>query len=189
MHQFYRLNNKGDADVPSLVLEAKRGQKEAFGALYEHFASPIYRFIFLKTSNREDAEDLLHQTFLKAWDHIQSYEDRGASFQSWLYSIARNTVTDFYRTRKATISLASYASDPIEAQKDPTNHLELNLALKNIRMHIDRLSHTEQDALILRYVEDLEHKTIAGILQKSESATKVLIHRALAKIKLRIDQT
>lgn len=187
MHLFNRFNTKKDLDVDSLVTKAKSGDSKAFGALYEQYAPGIYRFTLLKTSSREDTEDLVHQTFLKAWDHIRYYEDTGASFQAWLYSIARNTVIDFYRTKKVTATLASYTRNPLEEQKT-LEHTESNVEFKMLKQHIAKLTHTEQDALLLRYVEDLDHRTIAQMLQKSENATKVLIHRAIAKLKNRLDQ-
>ncbi|MBI5153145.1 MAG: RNA polymerase sigma factor [Parcubacteria group bacterium] len=186
MHLFNRFNTKKVLDVTTLVKEAKSGDSKAFGVLYEQYAPGIYRFTLLKTSSREDTEDLVHQTFLKAWDNIQYYEDRGASFQAWLYSIARNTVIDYYRTKKTTATLASYTRNPFEEQKI-FEYTESNVEFKMLKQHIAELTHTEQDALLLRYVEDLDHRTIAQMLLKSENATKVLIHRAIAKLKQKLD--
>ncbi|MDE1970019.1 MAG: RNA polymerase sigma factor [Patescibacteria group bacterium] len=166
--------------------KAKSGNTNAFGVLYELYAESIYRFIFLKTSNQEDTEDLVHQTFLKAWDHIPYYEERGIPFLSWLYSIARNTVIDFYRTRKATSELSETFQSKLVSSNE-LERLESHIALQGIKKYIAELGPIEQDALLLRYVEDLDHKAVASIIQKSESATKVLIHRAIAKLKHKLD--
>ena len=186
MHLFNRFNTKKILDVESLVKEAKSGDPNAFGALYEQYAPGIYRFTLLKTSNREDTEDLVHQTFLKAWNHVKFYEDKGASFQAWLYSIARNTIIDYYRTKKTTATLASYARNTLEEQRI-FEQSESGVEFQMLKKHIAELKSTEQDALLLRYVEDLDHRTIAQMLQKSENATKVLIHRAIAKLKQKFD--
>jgi len=187
MHLFNRFSTKRDFDAKTLINEAKSGNPEAFGALYEQYAPGIYRFTLLKTSSREDTEDLVHQTFLKAWNHVRFYEDKGASFQAWLYSIARNTIIDYYRTKRVTATLASYTRNPLEEQR-VFEQSESSIEFQILKKHIAKLNPIEQDALLLRYVEDLDHRTIAQMLQKSENATKVLIHRAVAKLKNKFDQ-
>ncbi|MEY4731540.1 MAG: hypothetical protein RL681_486, partial [Candidatus Parcubacteria bacterium] len=88
-----------------IIQRAVKGEASAFGLLYDRYQPQIYRFIFLKVSRREEAEDLTHQVFLQALQHIGEYEDVGFPFTSWLYRIARNEVIDHYRTRKQAISL------------------------------------------------------------------------------------
>ena len=88
-----------------LIESAVKGEASAFGSLYDYYQPKIYRFVLIKVSRREEAEDLTHQVFLNAWQNIKSYEHIGFAFSSWLYQIARNQVIDYYRTRKKNISI------------------------------------------------------------------------------------
>ena len=103
----------------NLINRAKSGEAKAFGLLYDHYIPQIYRFIYLKVTNREEAEDLTHQVFMKAWQNINNYEERGFQFSSWLYQISRNQVIDFYRQKKQYLDLE--AVDPellVDQSKD-----------------------------------------------------------------------
>src|SRR3989338_7246444 len=93
-----------------LIGRAIVGESSAFGLLYDGYQPKIYRFILVKVGHREDAEDLTHQIFLKAWQHVDDYEPRGLPFGSWLYQIARNQIVDFYRTKKT--------HDPLESLEE-----------------------------------------------------------------------
>ncbi len=88
-----------------LVEQAVGGNSSAFGSLYDHYHPAIYRFIAIKVSSREEAEDITHHVFLSAWTKIRTYKHRGHPFSSWLYQIARNLVIDHYRSKKNDISL------------------------------------------------------------------------------------
>ena len=89
----------------NLIRRAAAGDSEAFGVLYDQYHPQIYRFVFLKVSLKEDAEDLTHQVFMNALEHMSGYRHQGFPFSSWLYRIARNAVIDHYRTRKDKVRL------------------------------------------------------------------------------------
>ncbi|MDD5099158.1 MAG: RNA polymerase sigma factor, partial [Candidatus Colwellbacteria bacterium] len=154
-----------------------------FGQLYDHYMPMIYRFILLKVAQREEAEDLTHQVFLKAWTSIGSkYSEKGLPFSSWLYRIARNVVIDKYRRTKPTVDLDE---DLIEI----TSHLDLEqkIDIKNdvrkIFDAINKLKEIEKDTVIMRFVEDLSIKEVSESLGKSEGAVKLIQHRAIEKIR------
>jgi len=109
----------------NLIIEAIRGESSAFGQLYDHYQPRIYRFILVKVGHREEAEDLTHQVFLNAWKNIDGYQHRGFPFSSWLYSIARNAVIDYYRTNKNEVPL-----DDAEIKLASTDNPELSLEIK-----------------------------------------------------------
>jgi len=134
-------------DERNLVARAKGGESEAFGLLYDFYMPRIYRFILFKVDRREEAEDLTHQTFLKAWESIEKYESRGYPFSSWLYRIARNNVIDQYRRSNPRISIEDISPEllvveelqeiqidangfVLEAKKDKQRGITANLILK-----------------------------------------------------------
>lgn len=166
-----------------LVSEAKKGNSESFGVLYDHYLPKIYRFILVKTSHREQAEDLTHQTFLKAWEGISGYNDKGHPFGSWLYRIARNTVVDHYRKNKIRISIEDVSPEALGIDDSLTANLEIKFEWREVLGAMRDLSEVEQDILIMRFVEDMPHTEVAKAVNKSESAVKVIQHRAIKKLK------
>ena len=95
----------------NLIKGASRGNTNDFDTLYSHYVAPIYRFIYMKVTHRQEAEDLTHEVFLSAWQNITRYKSRGFPFSSWLYQIARNRVIDHYRLRKPNVGLDSIESN------------------------------------------------------------------------------
>jgi len=167
-----------------LIKRAKNGEAEAFGALYDRYLTPIYRYIFLRVgSNKANAEDLTHQVFLSAWQNIKSYEFQGFPFSSWLYRIAHNAVIDYYRTSKTHIDIN--ALSPTELVESPDFQIELDKRadLAKIKSAIAKLETDQQSVIIMKFVNDLTNKEIAKILGKSEGAVRVIQHRALKKLK------
>ncbi|OGY57896.1 MAG: hypothetical protein A3D47_01295 [Candidatus Colwellbacteria bacterium RIFCSPHIGHO2_02_FULL_43_15] len=167
-------------DEQKLVKQAQDGGVEAFGLLYDHYLPRIYRFVLLKVSHREDAEDLSHQAFLKAWENIEQYDFRGYSFGSWLYRIARNVTIDYYRSAKTEVS-----TDNIADLIEETVRLDLDLKMEweELMTGIKQLKEVEQDVLIMRFVEDLSIKETAESIEKSEGAVKLIQHRAINNLK------
>lgn len=170
-------------DEQNLIREAKSGKKEAFGQLYDHYATPIYRFVALKVSGREEAEDLTHETFLSAWQNLKSYKHQGFPFSSWLYQIARNKVIDHYRTRKQHASFENLDEDFLKVVGVTENNLEISLAMDQVRQAIARLGQEQQDVIIMKFVEDMPNEEIATALNKSEGAVRLLQHRAIQNLK------
>lgn len=166
-----------------LIRSAVKGNSSAFGELYDHYQPMIYRFVAVKVSRREEAEDITHQIFLSAWQNIASYEYRGHPFSSWLYQIARNQVIDHYRAARHETSLENidpeYFIAPASAQFD----LGLKLEVENVRHAIQKLKPDYQDVILMRFVEDISLKETANILKKTEGAVKLMQHRAIKELK------
>ena len=166
----------------NLIKQAVKGKPEAFGSLYDYYLPKIYRFILIKVSHREQAEDLTHQTFLKAWEKINTYKPQGYPFGSWLYRIARNTVIDYYRTNKDKVALEDVSPESLGIDNSLVGNIEISIEWDNLLVSIRELKDIEQDVLIMRFVEDMPHKEVAQTLNKTESAVKVIQHRAIKKL-------
>ena len=80
-----------------VLIEQAKHDREAFGQLYELYVDRIYNYLFYRTGNSQEAEDLTARVFFRAIQHISQYEDRGAPFSAWLYQIARNLLANWYR--------------------------------------------------------------------------------------------
>ncbi|MDO8536717.1 MAG: sigma-70 family RNA polymerase sigma factor [bacterium] len=167
----------------NLIKQAIKGKASAFGSLYDYYQPKIYRFVLIKVGRREEAEDLTHEVFKNAWENIESYKDLGFPFSSWLYRIARNQITDHWRSQKGETSLEKidpeYFVAPASLQLDVAYKMEI----ERVKDAIGRLKPEYQDVVIMRFVEDLPVKDVATALDKSEGAIKLLQHRAIKELK------
>lgn len=170
-----------DGEEKIIILDAIGGKASAFGLLYDKYNDQIYRFVYLKVSHREEAEDLTHQVFLNAWQNIKSYKIQGFPFSSWLYQIARNQVIDHYRTKKETIDLENI-EEPVSSENSLSDNISLNMEMEMIKKAISKLKPEQQDVLILRFIQDLSPKETAATLGKMESTVRVLQHRAIKNL-------
>lgn len=160
--------------------QCQKGELDAFDILYDLYIDAIYRFIFYKTHHRETAEDLTSVTFMKALENLQKYKEESASFKTWLYQIARNTVIDHYRTSHPTGDIEDAwelrSDDDVEAQTD------LTLKLETVKAELAKLSAEQREVVTLRVWGDHSFKEIAQITGKSEAACKMSFKRTVGKL-------
>ncbi len=164
-------------DEARLVEQARSGNAEAFGQIYDACVDRVYRFIFFRVSDEPTAEDLTSLVFLKAWQNLGRYRPTG-SILAWLYVIARNTVIDHYRTFKQTISLDEAA--PIAARDDRLDELvEFQFEMQSLQESLQYLTEEQQQVLILKFIAEFDTDQIALKMGKSEGAIRALQMRAL----------
>ena len=156
--------------------------RKTFSKIYDQYIDKIYRFIFLKVSSQEIAQDLTSETFLRTWESFKN-GNKIENPQAFLYKIARNLVTDHYREKgKAQIISAEYVKIT-----DPRTNLEekalLDSDIDDIKIALANLRESYQNVVVWHYLDDLPIPEIAKMLEKSESATRVLLHRALKALR------
>ncbi|MFA7201585.1 MAG: sigma-70 family RNA polymerase sigma factor [Candidatus Paceibacterota bacterium] len=176
-------------DEHEILKKAIAGESSAFGSLYDTYQPLIYRFVYLRVSHREEAEDLTHQVFLSAWQNIGSFQEHGLPISSWLYQIARNRVIDHYRTKHVSLSLNEENEDLHPSLDDVADSLETKLQLEQIQVALRTLHPDQQDILIMRFVEGLSNAEIASALKKHEGTIRVLQHRALRNLKKQLEKS
>ncbi|MYA94050.1 MAG: sigma-70 family RNA polymerase sigma factor [Chloroflexi bacterium] len=180
---FARQINYSALDEAELVALAKT-DRDAFGELYERYLDKMYSYVYYRTGNSHDTEDLTAKVFLRAFARIGKYVDRGLPFQAWLYRIAHNLVANWYRdqSRRKIIALEDYLgqdllSDAPDARAERRDeHDELLRAVR-------RLPAERQQLLILKVVEGLPNREIGIIMGRSEGAIKSLYHRTLLALR------
>lgn len=175
-----------DGEV-KIIESAVKGEASAFGLLYDHYQPKIYRFVLIKVSHREEAEDLTHQVFLHAWQSIGKYAHRGFPFSSWLYQIARNQVIDFYRSRKNESRLEDLDPESLLGHNTLEISAEHRLEFGRVYRAIQELKPEYQDVLIMRFIEELSSREVAGAIGKSEGAVKLMQYRAVRQLKKLLD--
>lgn len=167
-----------------IVVEASDGDQEAFGMLYERYVGKIYNYVYYRTGNQHDAEDLTARVFYRAMRHIGSYQDRGLPFSAWLYRIAHNLVANWHRdnSRKKEIPL-----DDALSTKKGSSHPEFAVLKdeehENLLTLIRTLPDDRQQLLILKFVERLPNAEIGRIMGRTEGAIKSLYHRTLLALR------
>ncbi len=172
----------------NLILRAVEGDPAAFGDLYDRYHPQIYRFIYLKIGRREESEDLTHQVFLSAWEHVREYTHRGHPFGSWLYRIARNSVIDHYRSRRDVLPLEEMDGEMFRSEENIEEAAALSMLLADVREALRKLKPDHQDIIILRFVEELSVREAAHALGRSEGAVKLLQHRAMRELQKHLRQ-
>jgi RNA polymerase sigma-70 factor (ECF subfamily) len=171
-----------------LVECAIAGDAEAFGELYSIHLDAIFRYIYYRVGEVEEAEDLTEQVFLNVWKALPGYRRRGVPFTSWLYRIAHNAVVDYHRRRKPREQAATPTnpgSAVIEIRDDQMSTLSLVIQseeAETLARAIAKLPDDQQQVIILRFIEGLNHIEIARIMERSEGACRMLQHRALAAL-------
>jgi len=167
----------------TLIRKAMEGEASAFGTLYDKYQPRIFRFIFLKVSHREEAEDLTHQVFLSAWQNVERFVDEGLPFSSWLYRIARNKVIDFYRTHRRATTLESVPEEILVADENIEGLAEKKLKIENVYRALQELTDEQRDVILLRFVDELSYEEIAASLKRNQTTIRVIQYRAIKKIK------
>ncbi|MCD5401407.1 sigma-70 family RNA polymerase sigma factor, partial [candidate division NPL-UPA2 bacterium] len=155
---------------------------DAFGKLYDMHVDRVYRHIYYRVGNVADAEDLTQQVFLKAWQAIGKYKKTASPFLAWLMTISHNLVVDYYRTKKDKAYLEAEVTANNLAPS-PEQVAEARFEQQQLRKAILQLPGDQQQVVLLRFIEGFEFKEIASSLGKSEGAIRVILHRALAKLR------
>jgi len=170
------------SDEAILVQRAIGHDAEAFGRLYDMNVDRVYRHIYYRVGNEQDAEDLTQQVFLKAWQAIHRYKKKASPFVAWLMTISHNLVVDFYRTRKDTVHLEAEVLANGSALS-PEQAAEASFEQQRLRRAILQLGGDEQQVVILRFIEGFEFSEIASLMKKKEGNVRVILHRALVKLR------
>jgi len=175
-----------------IIREIKEGNVELYAELMRRYQRKIVAFIFhmLKSAQMELlAEDLCSETFYKAFRSLHSFREVDASFSTWLYTIARNTVLSELRKQKsANISLDESGYVPV-ASSDivPEQEVLRSEKVSLVREAINNLPEKQRSALILREYDQMDYQEIANILGQTVSSVKSLLFRARASVKNQLE--
>lgn len=173
----------------SALIERAKIDQEAFGHLYERYSQRIYQYIYYRTGSEPDAEDLAAKTFMRAWQHMGNYDDRGVPFSAWLYRIAHNLVANWHRdrSRRKVISLDDLSRWQVN-EDGPEAAALFAEDRANLLRAVRRLPADRQELLNLKFVEHLSNAEIGGVMGRSEGAIKSLYHRTLMTLRDELQQ-
>ena len=168
----------------SALIAAAKTDKDAFGEIYRRYVERIYNYIYYRTGNRDEAQDLTARVFHRAMKHIPTYQDKGVPFSAWLYRIARNLVANWHRDQGRR-QMVSY-EEVMHAQHgegSPESVMQLVQSEERLLVAVRNLPPERQELLILKFLHELPNAEIGAIMNRSEGAIKSLYHRTLTALR------
>ena len=175
---------KDDRKEESTLIQRAKTDPEAFGVLYERYVKRIYNYVYYRTGNAADAEDLTARIFERAIKHIGNYKDQGLPFSAWLYRIAHNLVANWHRDRsKRTFVSIDDVSNWVVTDHGPEFATQLMQDKEALLEAISHLPADRQEMLVFKFVEQMSNAEIGAIMGRSEGAIKSLYHRTLLSLR------
>lgn len=164
-----------------IIMSCQKWNLENFSILYEKYIDEIYKFIYLKTYDKEICEDLTSETFFKALNKINSFKnDENSNFRAWIYRIAYNLIIDNYKSLKEDVCIDDILE--IWYDNDFWKNLDNKNKLEKIFKYFDTLNKKHKDILIMRLWDDLSYKEISELTWESLDNCKKIVSRTLSKI-------
>lgn len=169
------------ADEAALIAAAQHNPA-AFGELYDRHVDAIYRYIAHRLGPGPEAEDLTGAVFLRALRALPEYRWQGVGFRHWLYRIAGNVVRDYWRRQRPQLPLGE-AAEIAASSPGPADVAEERELYAELRHCVRRLPATQQEAVELRFGQELSYAEVGNVLGKSESAARQLVYRAVTALR------
>jgi RNA polymerase sigma-70 factor (ECF subfamily) len=172
-------------DEEAALVEKAKTDPDAFGLLYERYVDKIYNYVYYRTGNHHDAEDLTARVFHQALHNIPRFVQRGVPFSAWLYRIAHNLVANWHRdrSRQNVISLDRLVTLGGPGGDGPFQQVLTRERRQILLTAIRSLPAERQQLLILKFVERMPNAQIGRIMGRSEGAIKSLYYRTLAALR------
>ncbi len=164
----------------ALVELAQDGDGEAFGQLYDAYSDTVYRYIYYRVSNKQLAEDLTSETFLRALRRISTFTWQGRDFGAWLVTIARNLVADHFKSSRYRLEVPTGEMlDSDQTESSPEDSVLAYLSNKTLLDAVCQLNSQQQECVTLRFLHGLSVAETAKIMGKNDGAIKTLQYRAI----------
>ena len=178
-----RAKETPEPEISALVAQAQQNPA-AFAALYDQYVQLVYRYLYSRVANAQEAQDLTAQTFLSALEALPRYRHKGY-FSAWLFAIARSKVMDHFRRRKHESEMdLPEAGDPTP---DPLSQVIQTIERQQLSQLIANLGEPDQDLIRLRYVAELSFAEIAALLGRKEDTVKKSLYRLLARLESQME--
>lgn len=164
-----------------VIQKCKVWDMDYFWILYDKYIDKIYKYIYLKTSSKETAEDITSEVFLKALDKIKNFKIYDwCSVQAWFYKIASNKVIDFYKKNKTTEEIWDYLE--LSIFENYNEKIDNKDKLSEVISFLKTLKKEQRDVFMLRIWDDLSYKEISEITWKNVDNCKKIVSRIIKKI-------
>jgi len=172
-----------EEEIYNLFLSAKNGESRAFDKIYKKYFTPIYRYLFFRLRDKDLADDLTQEVFIRAFNNIGQIDPTVRNPLAYFYTIARNLLIDNYRRAKHPIVSDSEAEKYLIEADNPESIYEENEATKQLMTTLEKISEMEAEAIILKYLRGLSNSEIAQVMNKSNQTIRKLQSRGLKSLK------
>jgi RNA polymerase sigma-70 factor (ECF subfamily) len=166
-------------ELDKLALRAADGDRVAFEQIYNVLVDDLYAYVRGQCRNETVAEDIVANVFLKAWRSARSYRPGSGTFQSWMFTIARNELRDYWRTSQRTLPMLDFDFSD-EDEPAPMDPKEAQAAVSRA---MESLTDDQRQVVVLRYFGNKSHEEIAAIMGKREGAVRALLMRAMRQMR------
>jgi len=168
-----------------LLKRLKKGDHAAFTEAYDAFAPKLYRHAFYRVSSHEAAEDIMGQTFLKAWEFVTDKAGEIDNLKAFLYRICNNLIIDHYRSKSRTeVGLSDAIERTLASEEDIEEMADIGIAVERMHEALEELNGDTKELIVMRYIDELTIDEIAVIKGKTKNALYVALHRAVKELKL-----
>lgn len=167
------------------LVEDAKSDSESFARLYDRYFPKIYGYVAAKVGNRSDAEDIVSDVFMKALENLHTFEWRGIPFAAWLFTIARNTLNNFYskHQKSRTSELLENVHRTEDKESSPTKKAAEGELAARVREVLDQLPKRDLQVVELKFFGQMTNREIVSATGLSESHVAVILYRTLRKIK------
>lgn len=171
-----------------IIISLKKGDVHSFSFVYDEFFDEIYRFVYFKVLDEDKASDFTSDVFMKLVDYVKKEKGDIKNVRAMLYKIARNLIIDNSRKKRE-----EYIEDiGVEISDEKNISLDEVIAdtqdVEKVKKAISKLSESYREVLIMKFIEELSNSEIAKILEKKEGAVRVLISRAISRLKKELEE-
>ena len=175
------------SDQQKAQVRAQSERPLAVEELYMEHHEHIFRFIWSRVHDAEQAEDLTGEVFIRMVSSLSTYKDISLPFRAWLYRIARNLIIDYHRKESSANALADVVDQNI-AQKAVEEQAEVSLTLQQVRRTLQKIDPEQREVVELRFLAELSLEEVSLVVNKSVAAVKALQHRGLASLRAHLKE-
>ncbi len=176
-------------DEARLIRQAQEGDAQACAELYDRHYDAVYRYCYYRLGNELAAQDVTGEVFVRMVEKLDTFRPQGRPLLAWLYTIARNLVTDRYRQQSQANQVALDEALPLADEGDgPGREVDRRLEAECLAAALAHLTEEQRHVVLLKFMENLSNAEVASVLGKTEGAIKSLQHRALAALRRAIDK-
>jgi RNA polymerase sigma-70 factor (ECF subfamily) len=177
-------------DEARLIRLAQQGDAGACAALYDRHYDAVFRYCYYRVEDVSLAEDLASEVFVRMVEKLDTFRVRGRPLLAWLYTIARNLVTDAYRNngRADHVPLDRASTVSMDGETALMQRVDRRLSADCLAVAMERLTCEQRQVILLKFIEDLNNTQVARLMSKSEGAIKSLQHRALHALRRALEK-
>ena len=172
-----------EARAWALVRSAQGGDTSAFGKLYDKYVDVVFRYVLFRVGDRDLAEDVTSETFLRALRRITSISYQGRDVSAWLVTIARNLVLDHVKSSRFRLEVTTAEIEDRErVVAGPEQQIMSKVTKEELLRCIERLGDDQRECIVLRFLQGLSVAETAELMRRNEGAIKALQHRAVRRL-------